>query len=622
MTVSTRKRSRVRQVFKPMSRRLGLQLLSAVFSMLLGGVALADTTTSHGLSVFGDLKYSADFEHFEYANPDAPKGGSVRLSALGSFDSLNPWILKGVPPRGIAGIYEALTTGSADEPFSQYGLIASSIEYPDDKRWVIFNMRKEARWHDGVAMTADDVVWTFETLTTKGHPFYQSYYSSVAKVEALDSHKVKFHFSEGNNAELPLIVGQMSILPKHYYETHDFEKTTMDIPLGSGPYRIKNVDAGRSVTYERVEDYWGANLAVRKGSDNFDILRYDYYRDLTVGLEALKAGDVDFRQEYISKNWKTAYDFPAHNDGRVIKEELEDGSIQRFQAIVLNLRKPKYADSRVREALDLAFDFEWMNKNLFYDAYKRNTSYFQNSEMAATGLPTGDELALLEQYRDKLSPEIFTTEYKPPVTDGRGNPRANYRKALGLLKEAGWSIKDGKLTNNESGEVFEMELVTRQPSVEKVALTYKKSLERIGIDMTVRVIDTAQYQKLVESFEFDTITHVFAMSLSPGNELRSFWTSEAADEEGSRNYAGIKNPVVDELVERVIKAPSRKAQVAAAKAMDRILLHEHYTIPEYYGDSYRVAYWNKFSRPDIRPAHALGFNYWWVDPEKEAALNQ
>lgn len=622
MTANTRSTDSKQPRFNSIFRSRGAGLLGGAFALLLGGVAIADTTTSHGLSVFGDLKYSADFKHFEYANPDAPKGGSVRLSALGSFDSLNPWILKGVAPRGIGGIYDSLTIGSADEPFSEYGLVASSIEYPDDKRWVIFNMRKEARWDDGVAMTADDVVWTFEALTTKGHPFYQSYYSSVAKAEALDSHKVKFHFSEGNNSELPMIVGQMSILPKHYYETHDFEKTTMDIPLGSGPYRIKSVDAGRSVTYERVDDYWGADLPVRLGSDNFDILRYDYYRDLTVGLEALKAGDVDFRLEYISKNWKTAYDFPALNDGRVIKEDLEDGSIQPFQAVVVNLRKPKYADRRVREALGLAFDFEWMNKNLFYDAYKRNTSYFQNTEMAATGVPEGDELALLEQYRDQLSPEIFTTEYQPPVTDGRGNPRANYRKALGLLKEAGWSIKDGKLTNNDTGEVFEMELVTRQPSVEKVALTYKKSLERIGIDMKVRVIDTAQYQKLVESFEFDTITHVFAQSLSPGNEQRSFWTSEAADEQGSRNYAGIKNPVIDELVERIIKAPSRNMQVAAAKALDRILLHEHYTIPEYFGDTYRVAYWNKFSRPDIRPANTLGFNYWWVDPEKEAALNQ
>lgn len=461
MTQTTKTNHRLYSAFRKVMRPFGSLLLGGILSVFTGGLTYAETTTSHGLSVFGDLKYPADFEHFEYANPDAPKGGSVRLSALGSFDSLNPWILKGVSPRGIGGIYDSLTIGSADEPFSEYGLVASSIEYPEDKRWVIFNMRKEARWHDGVAMTADDVVWTFETLTTKGHPFYQSYYSSVAKAEALDSHKVKFHFGEGNNAELSMIVGQMSILPKHYYETNDFEKTTMNAPLGSGPYQIKNVDAGRSITYERVEDYWGAKVPSRVGSDNFDILRYDYYRDLTVGLEALKAGDVDFRQEYISKNWKTAYDFPALNEGKVIKEDLEDGSIQPFQAVVVNLRKSKYADRRVREALGLAFDFEWMNKNLFYDAYKRNTSYFQNTEMAATGLPEGDELALLEQYRDQLSPDIFTKPYEPPVTDGRGNPRANYRKALGLLKEAGWVIKDGKLTHSDTGEVFEMELVTQ-----------------------------------------------------------------------------------------------------------------------------------------------------------------
>jgi len=601
--------------------RVLIRTLSGIALFALSAIASAESTVSHGLSVFGDLKYPADFTHFDYANPDAPKGGSVRLSALGSFDSLNPWILKGLAGRGLGGLYDSLTLGSQDEPFSEYGLIAESIEYPEDKRWVIFNMRTGARWHDGVALTAADVVWTFDTLMAKGHPFYRSFYSSVAKAEALDTHRVKFHFSEGNNAELPMIVGQMSILPKHYYETQEFDKSTMEPPLGSGPYKIKNVDAGRSITYELVEDYWAKDLPVRKGTENIAILRYDYYRDLTVALEALKAGDVDFRLEYISKNWKTAYDFPALNEGRVIKENLPDGSIQPMQAFVFNLRKPKYSDKRVREAIGYAFDFEWMNKNLFFDAYQRNTSFFQNSDMASSGLPTGDELALLEQYRDQLAPEIFTKEFSLPKTDGRGNPRRNYREALRLLKEAGWNIKDGKLTNDENGEVFTMEFITRQPSTEKLALTFKKSLERIGIDMKVRVIDTAQYEKLLETFDFDVTTSVIAQSLSPGNEQRSMWSSAAADEPGSRNYAGIKNPVVDELIERIIKAPSRAAQVAASRAMDRVLLNEHYTIPQYFNSTYRIAYWNKFSRPDIQPANTMGFNTWWIDPEKETALN-
>ncbi len=595
--------------------------LIAIFFLSTGTmISQADATSSHGISVFGDLKYAADFKHFDYANPDAPRGGTVHLSALGGFDSLNPFILKGVSASGASSIYDSLTSGSADETFSEYGLIAETIEVPDDKSWAIFNMRKQARWHDGKPLTAEDVAWTFDALKTKGHPFYRSYYSSVEKAEVLGSYKIKFHFSETGNAELPMIIGQMEILPKHYYQEHEFDKTTLEPPLGSGPYRIKDVDAGRSISYELVEDYWAKDLPVRKGSKNFGVIRYDYYRDLTVALEALKAGDVDFRREYISRNWKTAYDFPALKQGKVIKEDLLDGSIQPMQAFMFNLRKPKYADRRVREAIGLAFDFEWLNKNLFFGAYKRNNSFFQNSEMASRGLPSAGELALMSEFRDQLPEDIFTTEFKLPTTDGRGNPRANYRKALRLLKQAGWVIQNGKLTNAESGEVFEMEFITRQPGVEKIALTYKKSLERLGIALKVRVIDTAQYQQLVESFEFDTITMVLAQSLSPGNEQYSFWSSVAADEQGSRNYAGIKNPVIDKIIDRIVKAKSRQQQVDASRALDRILLYNHYVIPQYFGDTYRVAYWNKFSRPDIRPKHSLGFDYWWVDPVKAAAL--
>lgn len=600
----------------------GLKTLAISSLLVCSSAFSAETTVSHAWSIFGDLKYQKGFEHFEYANPDAPKGGTVRLSELGSFDSLNPFILKGVAARGMGRLYDSLLVGSADEVSGNYGLVAESLEVPEDKRWAIFNMRKEARWHDGVAMTAEDVAWTYETMKTKGHPYYQSYYGSVAKAEVLDSHKIKFHFSEGNNAELPIVIGSMAILPKHYYADKDFEASTMEPPLGSGPYKIEKVDAGRSITYQRVPDYWAADLAVNKGANNFDTIRHDYYRDLTVALEALKAGDVDFREEYISKNWKTAYDFPALNEGRVIKEDIADGSIQRMQTFAFNLRKEKYADPRVREALGLAYDFEWMNKNLFYDAYKRNNSYFQNSELAATGLPTGEELALLEPFKDQLPETVFTTEFTMPKTDGRGNPRQNYRKALMLMKEAGWEIKDGKMTNVTTGEKFVIDFITRQPSVEKLALTYKKSLERIGVGMTVRVMDTAQWVKLVESFEFDAITRVLSMPLSPGNEQRGYWTSTAADDPGSSNSVGIKNPVVDELVEKIIGAQSREEQVAATRALDRVLLHNHYMIPTYFGDTYRVAYWNKFSRPDIMPKHSLGFNYWWIDPEKEAALNQ
>jgi microcin C transport system substrate-binding protein len=575
---------------------------------------------SHGLSKYGDLKYPADFKHFDYANPDAPKGGSVQLATLGTFDNLNPFVLKGVSAAGAAAIYDTLTVNSADEPFSVYGLIAESIEVPDDKRWVIFNLRTEARWHDGVALTAEDVVWTFDTIKSQGHPLYKSYYSSVVKAEALDTHKVKFHFSEGNNGELPLIIGQLSIMPKHFWQDKDFEKTTLEPLLGSGPYKFGKIDPGRSINYERVEDYWAKDLPVKKGHDNFDKLGYDYYRDQVVGLEALKAGDVDFRIEYTSKSWKTAYDFPALNAGHVIKEELEDQRLQRMQAFVFNSRLPKFSDARVRQALGYAFDFEWMNKNLFYGAYQRLTSYFQNSEFMATGLPEGDELAILEKYRDQLPASVFDEVYTPPKNDGSGNIRAQYRKALALFKEAGWEVREGKLTHLASGEIMTIELVIAQPSVEKIGLAYRKTLERLGVDLKVRVVDSSQYEKRVEDFDYELLVLGWSQTRSPGTEQYDYWSSAAADEPGSSNYVGIKNPVIDDLIDLLVAAPDRESLVNATKALDRVLLHNHYVIPQYFGPTYRVAYWNKFSRPEISPTNLLGFSTWWVDPEKAAKL--
>lgn len=593
--------------------------LCGVMVLTLPAVAFSGEP-KHGLSIFGDLKYPADFKHFDYASPDAIKGGSVVQSSLGSFDNLNPFILKGQSAAGAGSIYDSLTVNSLDEPFSVYGVLAESIEVPDDKRWVIFNMRKEARWHDGVALTAEDVVWTFDTIMEKGHPAYKSYYSAVAKAEALDTHKVKFSFSEGNNSELPLIIGQLSVMPKHFWEDRDFEKTTIDPLLGSGPYKFGKIDPGRSISYELVEDYWGRDLPAKVGHDNFATLRYDYYRDLTVALEALKSGDIDFRQEFISKNWNTAYDFPALNEGKVIKEELEDKRIKRMQAFVLNSRKDKLSDPKVRRALAYAFDFEWMNKNLFYGAYSRVSSYFQNSEFMATGLPEGDELALLEEFKDQLPESVFNEAYTLPVNDGSGNLRKQYRIALKLLKEAGWEIKDRKLTNVDNGEVFSMELIIAQPSVEKIGLGFKKTLERLGIDLKVRVIDSSQYERRVEDFDYDMLVLGWSQSRSPGNEQFSYWGSEAADEKGSSNYAGIKNPVIDELIKKVVSAENREMQVTATKALDRVLLHGHYVIPQYFAPVYRLAYWNKFERPEITPTNGMGFDTWWIDPEKEAAL--
>lgn len=575
---------------------------------------------SHGLSKYGDLKYPADFTHFEYASPDAIKGGSVSLATLGTFDNLNPFVLKGVSAAGATAIYDTLTVNSADEPFSVYGLIAESIEVPDDKRWVIFNLRTEARWHDGVALTAEDVVWTFDTIKSKGHPLYKSYYSSVVKAEALDTHKVKFHFSEGNNGELPLIIGQLAIMPKHFWEDKDFEKTTLEPLLGSGPYKFGKIDPGRSINYVRVEDYWAKDLPVKKGHDNFDKLSYDYFRDQVVWLEALKAGDVDFRIEYTAKTWKTAYDFPAFKAGHVVREELPDQRLQRMQAFVFNSRLPKFSDARVRQALGYAFDFEWMNKNLFYGAYQRLTSYFQNSEFMATGLPEGGELEILEKYRDQLPASVFNEEFTLPVNDGSGNIRNQYRKALALFKEAGWEVRDGKLTHLESGEIMTIELVIAQPSVEKIGLAYRKTLERLGVDLKVRVVDSSQYEKRVEDFDYELLVLGWSQTRSPGNEQYDYWSSTAADEPGSSNYVGIKNPVIDELLDMLVAAPDRESLVNITKALDRVLLHNHYVIPQYFGPTYRVAYWNKFSRPEVAPTNLLGFSTWWVDPEKAAKL--
>jgi len=612
---------------KPLQKPIGqaLRIGALVFSAAIAFTSLSFNAQAaepaHGVAINGDLKYPENFTHFDYVNPDAPKGGQITQSRLGTYTNLNPFVLKGVAAVGAGSIYDTLTVQAADEPFSEYGLIAESIEVPDDKRWVIFRLRSEARWHDGVALTADDVVFSFNIIKNEGHPFYKSYYGKVSEAEALDSHTVKFSFAEGNNAELPMIMGQLTILPKHFWEDREFGSTTTDALLGSGPYRFGTIDEGRSISYELVEDYWGKDLAVNKGRNNFGVMKYDYYKDGTVALEALKAGNVDLREENISKNWATGYDVPALDDGRLKKEMFEDENTQPMQGFIMNLRKPMFSDIRVRKAMGLAFDFEWMNKNLFYGAYTRTSSYFQGSEFQATGLPEGDELALLEKYRDQLKPEIFDTEFALPKTDGSGNLRKQYREALTLLREAGWAIKNGKLTHAETGEVMAPEFLVTSPSFERIGLSYKKTLERLGIELKVRIVDSAQYQKRVDERDFDLILTGWGQSQSPGNEQYDYWGSASVDEPGSRNYAGISHPVLDELIDQLVSAPSRDALVPVVKALDRVLLHNYYVVPQWHIPSYRVAYWDKFGKPDVKPKFALGLDTWWVDPEKDAALN-
>jgi microcin C transport system substrate-binding protein len=606
-------------------RRLAGALLVLALSLALarsGGVQAADTRVSsgHGLSIYGDLKYGPGFKHFEYVNPDAPKGGDVRLAAIGTFDSLNPYILKGVPASGLGQTFETLTVSSTDEPSSEYGLIAESIEVPADRTWVAFTLRPEARFHDGSPITAADVVWTFQTLKTKGHPAYRAYYAQVVKAEAIGPRKVKFTFGPGENRELPVITGQLPVLSKAYWSTRDFERTTLDAPLGSGPYRVESVDAGRSIAYRRVKDYWGAKLPVRVGQENFDTIRYDYYRDGTVALEAFKAGQYDFRLENSAKNWATAYNVPAVARGLLKKEEIPNQVPTGMQGYVFNTRRPIFQDRRVRQALGYAFDFEWSNKNLFYGAYVRTRSYFSNSELASRGLPGGEELKVLDLFRAQLVPEVFTTPYAPPKTDGVGDIRASLREALSLLKEAGWIVRGQRLVNARTGEPMQFEILLDDPQFERITLPFAKNLERLGVTARVRTVDTAQYQNRIDNFDFDMAVTVWPESLSPGNEQTDYWTSERAGVPGSRNLAGIRDPVVDKLVQLVIRAPDRASLIARTQALDRVLLWGFYVIPHYHIRSFRVAFWDKFDRPRTSPKYALGFDTWWVDAKKDAEL--
>ena len=576
---------------------------------------------AHALSMFDDVKYPPSFEHFDYADPDAPSGGALRLAALGTFDNLNPFILKGNAAAGSGLIYDNLLTGSLDEPFTEYGLLVESIDMPADRSWVEFTLREEARWHDGRPVTVDDVIWTTETLRTKGHPFYRHYYADIAGVSRTGPRTVRFTFGDAVNRELPLIVGQIDVLPKHWWEGRDFASTTLEPPLGSGPYRIAAVEPGRSITFERVPDYWGRNLAVNRGQNNIDVIRYDYYRDATVAVEAFKAGEFDFRSENNSKEWGTAYDLPDVENGRMIKELIHHERPTGMQAFWLNTRRAKFADRRVRHALAHAFDFEWSNANLFYGQYTRTKSFFSNTELASSGLPQGKELEILEPWRDQLPAEVFANAYEPPSTAGSGSIRRNLRTAKKMLEEAGWVVRDGVLTHAETGEAMEIEFLLVAPAFERIVGPVVKNMERLGIAARIRLVDPAQYQNRVNEFDFDVVVSTRGQSLSPGNEQRNFWTTASADVPGSGNLAAVRDPVVDELVDLLIQAPDRDTLVATTRALDRVLLWGHYVIPQWHIRSFRLVYWNKFGRPAIRPKYGLGFPAtWWIDREKAARL--
>ncbi|SVA66054.1 uncharacterized protein METZ01_LOCUS118908 [marine metagenome] len=584
-------------------------------------IAASDSLGRHGMSMFGALKYPLGFNHFEYVNPNAPKGGLVRMEARGTFDTLNSFTIKGSSAAGLGLIYDTLMESSRDEAFAEYGLLVESALVANDLSSVSFILRKQARWHDGKPVTADDVAFSLDILKSKGAPFYRFYYANVEKAEVLSPHKVKFIFKGRKNRELPLIIGQLPILPKHHWQGRDFERTTLEPPLGSGPYKIGKVDPGRSITFERVADYWGRNLGVNKGRYNFDAIRFEYYRDTTVALEAFKANAFDFRQENTAKVWATQYNFPAIANGKVIRETLANNNPTGMQSFAFNVRKSKFQNRRVREALALTFDFEWANKNLFFGQYTRTRSYFSNSELAATKIPTGSELRFLEPLRGQIPAEVFTKEFKLPETDGSGRSRRQLRQAKRLLETAGWFVKDGKLTNGETSEVMALEFLLVNQGFARIVAPIQRAMERLGIKVKVRVVDTSQYINRIRNFDFDVIVGSWGQSLSPGNEQRDFWGSAAADRPGSRNYIGIKDPAIDKLIDHIIFASNRGELVAASRALDRVLLWNHFVIPNWHINSYRIAYWNRFSRPAIKPKYGLGFSdTWWVDEAKDKSL--
>lgn len=595
-------------------------MLAALLGLLVSTLPLAVQAQaplrSHALSLMGPAALPPGFAHFPYADPNAPKGGEAALGAIGTFDSFNIHIVRGTAAGSAGLVYDALMRASADEAQVAYGHLAHTVEAAADGMSVSFELRPEARFHDGVPVTAEDVAWTFQTLIAHGRPHYRQYWADVAEVRVDSPHRVTFRFKHANNRELAHILGQLEVLPKHWWASRDFARPLTEPPLGSGPYRVGRFEFGRTLVMERVPDYWGRDLPTARGMANFD-RRVEYFRDSTVALEAFKAGQIDFRQENIAKEWATAYEFPAVKRGLVKKEEFRHRLPTGMQGFVMNTRREVFRDARVREGLARVFDFEWANTNLFYGAYTRTGSYFSNSPLASSGLPQGAELALIEPYRDRLPAGLFTTPFTLPVTDGSGNNREQLRAALGLLREAGWTVRERRLVN-EAGRQMRFEILLNNPAFERVALPYVQWLGRMGVDAHVRTVDAAQYQRLMDTYDFDMTVEVFGQSESPGNEQRGYWTCASAAQEGGQNSAGVCNPVVDELVEKVINAPDRAALEAATHALDRVLLWNWYVVPHWHLRTIRAAYWDRFGRVDMPLRSGMAFDAWWIDPKRSA----
>ncbi|KPY49148.1 ABC transporter, periplasmic substrate-binding protein [Pseudomonas savastanoi pv. retacarpa] len=586
--------------------------------------ANAAITESHGYAQFGVLKYPASFTHFDWVNPEAPKGGTLRMMAFGTFDTLNPYTFKGSSPvstgnflqYGVNELNEPLMVGtgqydpSGDEPTSSYGLIAQSVEYSEDRSWVVFNLRPQARFHDGKPITAYDVAFSYRTLLKDGHPQYRTALQEVQRVDILNRHRIRFVFKRSGNPLLILRLGELPVLPQHYWKNRDFKATTFEPPLGSGPYSITRVQPGRQLVFERVKDYWGKDLPVNRGKYNFDRVEVEFYRDSDVAFEAFKAGEFDIYIEHQAKNWANGYNFPAVANGQVIKAQIPHRIPTQTQGLFMNTRRAAFADIRVREALGLLFNFEWTNRTLFSDAYERSTSYYPNSEFSATGLPSGAEWLLLAPYRDQLPASLFTQPFAPSKTDGGGIPRDTLRKALKLLADAGWTLSDKGLLNADK-QPLRFEILLVNPNLERILQPYIEDLQRLGIDAGLRTVDRAQYKQRLDRFDFDMILMTLQQTLSPGLEQWQYFHSSQAAINGSKNYAGIANPVVDALLNKLLGAQTRDEQVAAARALDRVLLAQHYSIPNWYLNNHRLAYRNRFAMVTT-PPYTLGLRAWWL----------
>ena len=591
-------------------------IIFAVFTLIISLNKHAYSEKVHGIAMHGIPKYASDFENLDYVNPNAPKGGSVKFGSYGSFDNLNRVAFKGSKAAGLGYVNDTLMRRVWDEAFSLYGLIAEKVELPEDRSSITFYLNSNATFHDGSPITRDDVLFSLETFQTKGTPNQKKTYGKVIKTELIGNDGIKMIFENNEDKELPLIIaGFLPIIPKKFYENLDVTKTFLDIPLGSGPYQIDSLDPGRQIKYKRVENYWAKDLPVNKGLYNFDTIIYDYYKDSNVLVEAFKVGEYDFRREYNVKRWLSEYDFKAVQNGKVILTEMNNDRPVGMNGLVMNTRRDIFNNRNVRLALSYAYDHEWINKTIYQNAYVRTDSYFDNSPLASSGLPSKNELELLNVWKDEIPAEVFTETFTPPLTDGSGNDRKNLLKAKEILEKEGWNVENGKLFKD--GQEFKFEFLIVSPSDEKIALAYQSNLKKLGITMDVRTVDSSQYQERLLSYDFDMIKRYWGVSLSPGNEQQFYWGSEVGKKDGSRNYPGIDSPVVDALIEKLINASNRQELTTAIHALDRVLLWGHYVVPLYHSNKDRIAYWDFFEYPDEIPLYGIVIESWWINKDKQ-----